>query len=86
MTTLRCKSLKSYFPNAVASMAWGLTLPALRPVARNKQSKITNNYVKTDRSTGRAQSEAITRARSAESASEDPSEVYAPDSSNNKSQ
>jgi len=31
MTTLRCKSLKSYFPNDVASMAWGLTLPNLVP-------------------------------------------------------
>ena len=51
-----------------------------------KTKKTQNNYVKTDRSTGRAQSDAMTRARSAASASEDPSEVYAPESSNNKSQ
>ena len=46
MTTLRCKSLKSYFFNAVASMAWGLTLHNLverRAVqSQEKTIKITN--------------------------------------------
>ena len=74
MTTLRCKSLKSYFFNAVAPMAWGLTRQS-----RSRSSGINNqnykHYVNTAWSAGRAQSDAMTRARSAASASEDPSEA-----------
>ena len=53
---------------------------------KERKTKKQYNYVKTDRSAGRAQSERIRRARSAASASEASSEVYAPESSNNKSQ
>ena len=86
MTTLRCKSLKSYFLNAVAAMAWGLMRQARHPInnllvlkgcysRKKEQRQKQNNYVKTDRSAGRAQSDAMTRARSAASASEASSEV-----------
>ena len=58
--------------------------------SRSRSSGINNqnykHYVNTAWSAGRAQSDAMTRARSAASASEAPSEVYAPESSNNKSQ
>ena len=46
-----------------------------RNPSKDKKDKKQNNYVKTDRSTGRAQSDAITRARNAASASDDSSEV-----------
>ena len=42
---------------------------------KDRKTEKHKHYVKTDRSTGRAQSDAITRARSAASASDDSSEA-----------